>query len=102
MSGRLRYGYGYPLKSGEGVSDITTFFEAYVAYIERANTDGADAFAFIPCLFTRYSKVLQPSREPAFIIYDNYNVRAELDGAEPFVLSTYSCKRYQTYKILNG
>ena len=102
MAGRIRYGFGYPLKSGEGVSDITTFFEAYVAYIERANTDGADSFAFIPCLFTRYSKVLQPSRDPAFIIYDAYNVRADLDSAEAVVLSTYSCKRYQTFQILNA
>jgi hypothetical protein len=102
MSGRLRYGYGYPLKSGEGVSNITALFEAYVAYIERAEDDGAEVIPFVPCLFARYSLTLQPSREPAFIIYDNYNVRAELDGAEPFVLSTYSCKRYQTFQILNA
>jgi hypothetical protein len=56
----------------------------------------------VPCLFERYSKTLQPTRDPAFILYDAYNVRAELDGAEPFVLSTYNCKRYETFKILNS
>jgi hypothetical protein len=102
MSGRLRYGYGYPLKSGDGVSNITALFEAYVAYIERAEDDGAEVIPFVPCLFERYSKTLQPSRDPAFILYDAYNVRAELDGAEPFVLSTYNCKRYEIFKILNS
>jgi hypothetical protein len=100
--GRIRYGYGYPLKSGDGVSNITAFFEAYVAYIERAEDDGAEVIPFVPCLFERYSTTLQPSRNASFILYDAYNVRAELDGAEPIVLSTYSCKRYQMFKLLNS
>jgi hypothetical protein len=53
-------------------------------------------------LFARYSLTLQPSRDPAFIIYDAYNVRAELDGAEPFVLSTYSCKKQKVTSILTS
>ena len=101
MSSRIRYGYGYPLKIGRFFDTITAFFTSYVAYIERAEADGAVVIPFVPCLFTRYCLVLEPTRSADFILYDSYNVRASLDGAVPFVTDTYICKRYEFFQILN-
>jgi len=103
MSGRLRYGYGYPLKSGaDGFSTAALLVDSYVEYIERANTDGADAFAFIPCLFARYARIRIPSIDASSVIYDAYNVRATLDGAVAMRLPTYICKKQKVTSILNG
>ena len=57
MSSRIRYGYGYPLKSG-----LTgALFVDYMAYIQRAEADGAVVIPFVPCLFARYSLILLAS-----------------------------------------
>jgi hypothetical protein len=101
--GRIRYGYGYPLKAGiDGFSTLTQLIDSYVAYIQRANADGAIVFPFIPCLFHRYARIRVPSIDNATAIYDAYNVRATLDGAVPLRLPNYVCKKQKFTSILNS
>jgi len=99
--GRIRYGYGYPLKSG-GFAISTELIDDYVAYIQRADADGATVFPFVPCLFYRYAEIIRPSIDTPTAIYDGYNVRATLDGAAALVPTTYACKKHKFINIYNS
>lgn len=101
MSARLSYGYGYPLTNlfNSGVGTVGVFYLAWKAYNERAAADSATAEEYAPCVFQRYSYVLQPNREIDLIIFDQTNLRADFDAATAIEMGAYACKR-QTFSLI--
>jgi hypothetical protein len=104
MSGRLSYGYGYPLTNlfNSGVGGVGVFYNAWKAYNERATADSAIAEEFAPCVFMRYSYILQPNREIDLIIFDQTNLRADFDSATAVEVEAYACKRQRFAIIIDG
>ena len=101
MSARLSYGYGYPLRGGDPFAGVADFYTDYLTYLQRADADSAITEPYQPCLFARYSLVLQPTRNLNFIAWDWYNLRSNLDSAETVDMKSYVCKRSQYNQILN-
>ena len=99
--GRIGYGFGYPLRGGDPFGGVTDLCTDYLAYLQRAIADSAIAEPFQPCLFTRYSLVLQPTRNLNFIAFDWYNIRCDLDSADARDTQSYVCKRAKYNQILN-
>lgn len=104
MSGRLSYGYGYPLTNlfNSGVGSIGVYYNAWKAYNARAAADSATAEQFAPCVFMRYSYVLQPLREIDLIIFDQTNLRADFDSATAIELGAFGCKRQKFSLMVEG
>jgi hypothetical protein len=104
MSGRLSYGYGYPLTNlfNSGVSSIGVYYNAWKAYNARAAADSATAEEFAPCVFLRYSYVLQPMREMNLVIFDQTNLRADFDSATAIELGAFACKRQKFSNMIHG
>lgn len=102
MSARLSYGYGYPLTNlfNSGVGTVGIFYLAWKAYNERAAADSAIAEEYAPCVFQRYSYVLQPNREIDLIIFDQTNLRADFDAATAIEMGAYACKR-QPFSLID-
>ena len=104
MSARVSYGYGYPLTTlfNSGVGGVGTLYLAWKAYNERANDDSAIAEEYAPCVFMRYSYVLQPNREIDLVIFDQTNLRADFDSATAIEIEAYACKRQRFASIVDG
>jgi len=104
MSGRLRYGYGYPLKAAGVFNGVVNLVSNYVQYIQRANADGADVIPYGQCLYSRYVRILAPNTNSSRIftdgLYVGYALRSNADGGARDTLEATICAQNKFASIM--
>jgi hypothetical protein len=102
--GRIRYGYGYPLKSAVDFVVVNDYVGDYTAYLLRADADSAESIPFVQCLFTRYAKILKPTINISKVftdgLYVSYAYRSSKDSGAADTLQATLCAQSKFANIM--